>query len=554
MRKKIFALCLIILTSLIISACAGDTKQASGPSVPVADITSPATNSTAMTGQPVTISFSARDVNGVKQIELVVNGEPVLIQPISPVNIYSAEHQWTPQTVGSYVIELRAFNVDGNVSEPAQIFMTVNQAEAVLPEAPTPEPPTPTATFVLPTMTPIPLDTETPVPTETNESNQEPTVTTEPTEVEVAEGSSSGYPTLTVISEAIFVRAGPGTNYDQVGKLDKNEVAPITGRDAKGAWWQIVYPPGTDKHGWVSGDAQFATITNAENVAVVAVDADVVVVVTKTPAPTDTPTPDTSGRPVIHNFTADRADINIGEKAVLKWDLSEAKEAYLRFDDKQEGVIAPGEKTVFPRQNTTYTLIARNDVGESTAEITINVDTENPVALLGPPAIYYFSADRFHLEGKDDEDNVVLLKWELANAKEAYLRYDEKEQGIVSPGEKTVVPKRDTTYKLEARNDNGQTVAELTITFGSTSAANGSSPPAINAFTTDQLEINRGESAILRWDIANAKEAHLSYNGNNEGVASPGEKSVSPSNETRYRLEAKNDSGKTVAELTIKVR
>lgn len=101
---------------------------------------------------------------------------------------------------------------------------------------------------------------------------------------------------------------------------------------------------------------------------------------TYTPAPTDTPQP--TGTPVptpqISHFTADRTTISAGETALLSWNLSGAQAAYLRYNGVEEGVIAPGSKTVSPATTTIYTLIARNEGGESRAEITVIVNPAAP--------------------------------------------------------------------------------------------------------------------------------------------------------------------------------
>jgi hypothetical protein len=104
---------------------------------------------------------------------------------------------------------------------------------------------------------------------------------------------------------------------------------------------------------------------------------------TNTPEPTNTPKP-----PIIAHFSADRTTINAGESVTLSWDLSGAKAAYLRHEGAEEGVVAPGSKTVSPATTTVYTLIARNDGGETTAEVTITVIplTDTPLATDATPA------------------------------------------------------------------------------------------------------------------------------------------------------------------------
>ena len=75
---------------------------------------------------------------------------------------------------------------------------------------------------------------------------------------------------------------------------------------------------------------------------------------------TCSPTPSAVGMPVIHAFTADRTDIVAGETVALRWDLSGADAAFLRYNGVEEGVVSPGEKILSPVETTTFTLLARS--------------------------------------------------------------------------------------------------------------------------------------------------------------------------------------------------
>ncbi|MCB0211210.1 MAG: SH3 domain-containing protein, partial [Anaerolineae bacterium] len=90
---------------------------------------------------------------------------------------------------------------------------------------------------------------------------------------------------LTVNTD-LNVRSGPGVQYDIIGVLLYGQSVEITGRNADGTWWQILYPSARSDYGWVS--AQFATAENIENVPIV----------TAPPAPTVAPTPQPTATPV----------------------------------------------------------------------------------------------------------------------------------------------------------------------------------------------------------------------------------------------------------------
>jgi peptidoglycan/xylan/chitin deacetylase (PgdA/CDA1 family) len=99
------------------------------------------------------------------------------------------------------------------------------------------------------------------------------------------------------------------------------------------------------------------------------------------PAPTHTPTR-ALHLATIDYFVASRSDIYAGDTVVLSWDLHGAREAYLLYDGREEGVVAPGGKTFLLNRTTLFTLSARNDDGEVHASLLVNV---NPATVTPSP-------------------------------------------------------------------------------------------------------------------------------------------------------------------------
>jgi uncharacterized protein YraI len=130
-------------------------------------------------------------------------------------------------------------------------------------------------TFLDPTPTPTPLP----------ESALEETETPADTVVEDETPPTPGTPTLSA-NETVRIRSGPGTQFDQLGRLAKGKTAPVVGINPEGTWWQIRLPTPTqagDDLGWVI--AEFVTLTG--DVGLV----PVVEGVLTTPAATTTSTP-----------------------------------------------------------------------------------------------------------------------------------------------------------------------------------------------------------------------------------------------------------------------
>jgi|SRR5579859_2335338 len=61
-------------------------------------------------------------------------------------------------------------------------------------------------------------------------------------------------PNRAEIFQDVNVRAGPGTDYDQVGVLIPGQTSAIVGRNPEGTWFEIEYVGGPNGVGWVFKD------------------------------------------------------------------------------------------------------------------------------------------------------------------------------------------------------------------------------------------------------------------------------------------------------------
>lgn len=112
----------------------------------------------------------------------------------------------------------------------------------------------------------------------------------------------------------------------------------------------------------------------AENPGGVVEETCQITVVQPTSTPTSTPT--ACPVPTIHTFGATKTTIVRGEQTTLYWDLSGASSAFL----DGTGVAGVAEKTVTLYQTTIFTLLARNNCGdtEKTLQITVRYATPTP--------------------------------------------------------------------------------------------------------------------------------------------------------------------------------
>ena len=91
----------------------------------------------------------------------------------------------------------------------------------------------------------VATSTNSPVPSLTLTST--PEVTPTPLSDQVASRTKT-----LEFTDSIFLRAGPGTNYDKLGSEPTGYVAPVTGKSEDGKWYQIAY--GARNRVWVSAD------------------------------------------------------------------------------------------------------------------------------------------------------------------------------------------------------------------------------------------------------------------------------------------------------------
>lgn len=129
----------------------------------------------------------------------------------------------------------------------------------------------PSATFTPePTNTPIPL-TNAPLPASTSTPTFTPILT--PTNT-----APPTTPLLTALTD-LNVRTGPGINYEIVGGLQSGDMVEVIGQNESHEWWKIRFDKAPGGEGWVSGDLEYSTTTNTDNISAV-----------PTPPPPNTPT------------------------------------------------------------------------------------------------------------------------------------------------------------------------------------------------------------------------------------------------------------------------
>lgn len=160
--------------------------------------------------------------------------------------------------------------------------------------------------------------------------------------------------------------------------------------------------------------------------------------------------------------------------------------------------------------------------------------------LKAPKIINFGSNEKEVLKGK-----VIELSWNIENYDK--ISINNGVGNVTGKHSLSVSPTNTTTYKLIAENafdkiENELTVAVLPL-------------PKIKEFRSKQQKIEHGKETQIVWDIDNAEKIELHWLGNMEIVPNKGEKTISPTDHTNYKLivTALDGVTKEEKEITIQV-
>jgi len=141
------------------------------------------------------------------------------------------------------------------------------------------------------------------------------------------------------------------------------------------------------------------------------------------------------------------------------------------------------------------------------------------------------------------QNSVFNLSWEVKNANKVFISNIGK---VEAKGHKEKLSARNN-YKIVAENDIGKEERLLEITLLQV--------PKIKEFRSKQQKIEHGKETQIVWDIDNAEKIELHWLGNMEIVPNKGEKTISPTDHTNYKLivTALDGVTKEEKEITIQV-
>lgn len=254
--------------------------------------------------------------------------------------------------------------------------------------------------------------------------------------------------------------------------------------------------------------------------------------------------------PVINAFSANPNPIELGQSAFLSWEIESALQTRVTIQKKGgQALHDSAEKTgrfeVKPRASERYVLTARNEVGESEAELTLTVNQPKEARIL-----------RFEVSPSVTEPgNTVTLAWQVADVDRLVI--EEMPAGGASS---TIV---DSTTEIQAERRLSPTVhTEYKLTVYGQGKENSATTrvqvfhgrPNIVSMRAQPAPVPLGESTELSWTTRNATAVRLLQNDVElvRGLPASGSHTVTVQTATvSLTLVASNPLGESRQTLTV---
>jgi len=264
MNKHQFLSHLEIILMIAVTLLAGCSMPSIGGSGPTTWIDRPLDGETYPIAELI-IQAHAADVDGVARMEFLVMGKIIDSVVVDGTRFEEAQITWMPPTSGIYIIEVRAYDSQGNSNARTMSSIQITISDQVTGSS---------------TINPETILSE----TQTITSESIPSETPTPC-----------LPTV-IAKEDATLRAGPDMGYGIVGGLISGQTANLQGRSESvyGNWWYIQVPNPPGGQGWVWGDL----------VTTVCVPQDLPVVTAMPLISTFTPTPIDNTPPTISEVNA----------------------------------------------------------------------------------------------------------------------------------------------------------------------------------------------------------------------------------------------------------
>ena len=232
--------------------------------------------------------------------------------------------------------------------------------------------------------------------------------------------------------------------------------------------------------------------------------------------------------PQISSLSATPEVITAGSSTTLSWNVENPAGGILQLAITPDvgDVSGLSQVQVNPATTTTYTLVAENLNGSSSAEVTVTVDE--------PPSIHVFTASETLIRAGESS----TLSWDVTGATSLSI---DNGIGTVTGSSVAVSPTNTTTYQLTANNAAGSSTAQVTVEVDRS--------PLISSFTIDQPNVDPGTQINLSWAVSNADTLSIDQGiGDVSGLTTT---SDTPATTRNYTLTATNADGSSSATVSV---
>jgi hypothetical protein len=236
------------------------------------------------------------------------------------------------------------------------------------------------------------------------------------------------------------------------------------------------------------------------------------------------------------NISANPTTINEGNSSVLSWYSTNADTCYAS-GGWSGNKNTSGSQTVYPNNNTTYTITCTNEAGSRNDSVTVYVNqTQQELPTLT------LSASPQNI----NRGNSSTLYWNSTNADTCYASGGWSGSQNVD-GSRVVYPNYTTTYTLRCSNEQGEVSRSVTVyvneqEYNDVSVSLSASPQNINA----------GQASTLYWSSSNADTCYASdgWSGNKN---LSGNQVVYPYTTTTYTIRCANGYDTESRSVTVYV-
>ncbi|MBZ9751574.1 protein kinase [Deinococcus sp. HMF7604] len=222
--------------------------------------------------------------------------------------------------------------------------------------------------------------------------------------------------------------------------------------------------------------------------------------------------------PLITQFALSGSDTAVrpGQPFTLRWDTSNARRISI-LELGADGQNLPADGTFQVKKGIAkdqrYTLVARSLIGRRAEKF------EVVQARFDRPVIEQFDVNPPRVAGNQK----ITVTWKVRNAEQVTITELGK---VPASGKRTFIPDKDVTLSLTAQNGTERESDTRTVSVLG---------PEVELFEIKPAEIQKGESAVLSWDIRNATTVTIDGLGT---VPVKGNRTVTPKESTTYTVTA----------------